>query len=218
MAPVGRVNEVIRNHGHSTRKLHRTMSSNAATTAPESGGLFWPSGSGPYFTEAAQRFTTYWFSLPRSGLLPERSAFNPADIKDLLPMILLRDVDKQGEAHFRLVGTGIRDLLGEELTGLNPTEVTPPEEIERYQRVSQKMLAQPCGAYARLVLETDTGIPFAVENISFPFAPKADGGRQTLGLFAELDQTLDRGRGGARISHFSLVEFIDIGAGIPNPA
>ncbi len=59
----------------------------------------------------------YWMSLSKSGNLPAREDFSPADIPALLPNICLLDVRPAPE-HFRvrLAGTALRDVYGREIT------------------------------------------------------------------------------------------------------
>jgi hypothetical protein len=169
-------------------------------------------------TDSGRRLAAYWFSLPRDGgLLPPRAAFNPAAIKDLLPMVLVRDVNPDGTSTMRLLGTGITDLFGKDFTGQPGISVMPAHEHERYRQVSRIMFETPCGVHVRLTMVTTHGQELPIENVSFPFAPSADGQRRTLGLFAVLEHECDYVDGGAQITFAGKLHFIDVGAGAPEP-
>lgn len=64
---------------------------------------------------------TYWRSIFRDGRLPSRADIIPAEIRELLPFLLLADVGKLaatgGEINLRLAGTHIDRVLQIDLTG-----------------------------------------------------------------------------------------------------
>jgi len=193
------------------------MSADAAATSSLSGGRSTPADATPYSSEPAKRFASYWFALPRTGVLPARSAFNPADIKDLLPIVVLRDVDELGNSRYRLVGTGIRDLLGEELTGLNPIHFVPSGDADRYRQATHVMLSRPCGLVTELHFTSDGGQRLTIENVSMPFAPGEDGTRQTLSIFSTLPHDHVYIEGKLKMSDVGPINFIDVGNGAPPP-
>ena len=60
----------------------------------------------------------YWQRAAGSRRMPSRADFDPFSIPKLLPCIGLIDVrDGLDEARFRLAGTRLRDVYGEEITG-----------------------------------------------------------------------------------------------------
>ena len=68
----------------------------------------------------------YWASLPRNGAVPLRSSFSPAAIPGLLPLVVMVDVlDEPRDFRFRLAGTSIARIAGQELTGKRIAEVFP---------------------------------------------------------------------------------------------
>jgi len=173
--------------------------------------------AGGFRSDLTRRFADYWFSLPKDGLLPPREAFNPAAVPELLPTILLRDVMADGQARYRLAGTAVRDMLGFELTGLKAFELMPATERDRYQTISRLMFEQPCGVWALLAVRTDSGHEFRIENVAFPFAPRADGGRRTVGSFVPLDRPRQAEGELAKVTAVDGIDFIDLGAGMPDP-
>jgi hypothetical protein len=60
----------------------------------------------------------YWCHIAGSRPMPARSDINPFSVPKLLPCIGLIDLSEGlGEARFRLAGTRLRDVYGEEITG-----------------------------------------------------------------------------------------------------
>lgn len=78
----------------------------------------------PFDTRVLWRLERYWRKLPRSGDLPLRRDLDPADLRDILPSLFMLDVLPGDLAHgggrryrFRLIGTGVCELAGRDLTG-----------------------------------------------------------------------------------------------------
>jgi hypothetical protein len=64
------------------------------------------------------RLHRYWLQQTRHGALPQRRDIDPADIPDLLPTLLLMDVDSTHQRfRFRLVGTRMAEVFGQDPTG-----------------------------------------------------------------------------------------------------
>ena len=109
----------------------------------------------------------YWQRKRGERLVPSRSDIEPLDLISALPRIMLADVlpDPLG-FRYRLSGTGIASVHGEELTGLAPLDLKPVEYgqlIDRHYRqcVFERRpllhlialdLAHRSRAYARLLL------------------------------------------------------------------
>ena len=70
----------------------------------------------------------YWDGKRKGRFAPRRADIDPADVKELLPRIMLVDVDSDGALDFRyrLSGTGINAILSGEYTGRRPRDLTPP--------------------------------------------------------------------------------------------
>ncbi|WP_193370374.1 PAS domain-containing protein [Pelagibius marinus] len=72
----------------------------------------------------------YWKSKKGDRIAPARADIDPVDIPRLLPRVMLVDVEStEGSApdfHYRLSGTGIRNVHGYDATGLRPLDLKPP--------------------------------------------------------------------------------------------
>jgi hypothetical protein len=109
----------------------------------------------------------YWQWKCGGRFAPGRADIEPLDLVRALPRIMLADVIPEPLGfRYRLSGTGISDVHGEELTGLAPLDLKPAEYgrlIDRHYRqcVSERRpllhlivldLAHHSRAYARLLL------------------------------------------------------------------
>lgn len=109
----------------------------------------------------------YWQWKRGRRFAPSRADIEPLDLIRALPRIMLADVLSYPLGfRYRLGGTGISDIHGEELTGLAPLDLKPAEYgrlIDRHYRqcISERRallhlivldLAHHSRAYARLLL------------------------------------------------------------------
>lgn len=166
----------------------------------------------------ARRCIDYWLALPRDGLVPARAAIDPTAIRDILPFFMLWELNHGHDAKWRIVGSGVREWFGSELTGKRVVEIHTEAARPRAIEAGLAMGAQPCGAWGLMALRSPQGYDFLVEVICLPLR---DGeGKATL--FANtMERVNDRrffdaiAAAGARMVNFVEHRFIDIGAGLP---
>lgn len=78
-----------------------------------------------------RRLHAYWSGLCHGGKLPRRSELAPDAIKDLLPNLMIVDVERAPlRFRYRLVGTKVVEYNGVEFTGRYLGEIGWPEEAE----------------------------------------------------------------------------------------
>lgn len=76
--------------------------------------------------EKVRQIVEYWVAIHPSAGLPGRQHFDPLDVPALLPNIRLLDVvGKLPRFRVRLMGTQVREFMGEEQTGRWLDEVFP---------------------------------------------------------------------------------------------
>lgn len=81
-----------------------------------------------------QRFYRYWEQSAPPGILPGRQHFDPLDIPDLMPWVIMFNVNRKQAAirfQFRLVGTGVVERYGRDMTGKFFEEAYRDETLER---------------------------------------------------------------------------------------
>jgi len=166
----------------------------------------------------AARLLDYWLSLPMVDRVPPRAAIDPAAIREVLPYFMLWDLNRGHDAKWRLVGSGIREWFGRELTGRDVLEMHDEAARPRAIAAGLAMGAQPCGAWGLMTLHSPQGYDFLVEVLCLPL--RDAGGR--VSLFANsMERVQDRqffdamAAAGARMVNFVEHRFIDIGAGLP---
>lgn len=78
----------------------------------------------------------YWQDIAPGRTLPARADFDPLKVPHLLPQLGLIDLrDGLDRAHFRLAGTGLRDIYGREITDLRLTEVFSAAPASPWHRI-----------------------------------------------------------------------------------
>jgi hypothetical protein len=73
------------------------------------------------------RVLAYWERKRGDRFAPCRADIDPADLIEALPRVMLADVIQEPlDFRYRLSGTGICDIHGQEPTGLRPRDLNPP--------------------------------------------------------------------------------------------
>lgn len=101
----------------------------------------------------------YWQSRCRGGGLPRRADIDPADIPQLMPNILIVDIEYEPfRVRYRLVGTQIVETTGFEFTGRYLDEIILPDDegpfLESYQLAAEHKTAVLARISWRLDAET----------------------------------------------------------------
>jgi len=117
----------------------------------------------------------YWESRRRDERLPARADIEPADLRGLLPHLLLFDVERAGEGlrfRFRVAGTAFTTLVGRDVTGLYIDELGPPDRVAPVEDGLAAIVrtGRPCFLAGRPTLHNDQfarvkrlGVPLATD-------------------------------------------------------
>jgi hypothetical protein len=120
----------------------------------------------------------------RGGRLPRRGDISPDQIKDLLPNIMIVEVERDPmRFRYRLVGTRVVEYNGVEFTGRYLGEIGWPEEqdlIASYTKVAES--GQPC--FGLLAWQLVTG---AVGRCEFARLPLSEDGELVSQILAMED-------------------------------
>ena len=85
----------------------------------------------------------YWRSCAKEGGLPSRGRINPAEIPALLPGISILDAGKAPEeVIYRLAGTRLRDIFGQEVTGKSVFDLEFGEKRNYWLAVYRKVIEE----------------------------------------------------------------------------
>jgi hypothetical protein len=126
-----------------------------------------------------RRFANYWLSLWDGDQPPERAAFQPGRVPELLPGIAITEVRPGESVRIRLAGTAIEAGLGMDLTGKDWLALTPPaQRMTRLERFATLLK----GAASRNIKRgvSLAGTPISAEEMQFPFAGVGEDGTRLL--------------------------------------
>jgi hypothetical protein len=176
--------------------------------------------TGPYKYAPTGKFADYWFGLPKIGLMPLKSGIEPRRIIDLLPGVIMLELNPENGAYcIRLSGTGTSKRWGFDATHGNYLAITPPQRHGAISRKFEKLMEHPCG----LVLISNelytSGRIIQTETVLFPMRTLGPGRHILFGLItAEPDE--DGAVAGDLLAclHYAIsaAHFINIGAGVPD--
>lgn len=138
-------------------------------------------------TPGFTRLLTYFEDSTGGNRLPSRRDFRPADIKDLLPLLCMWDIEtgpdgKLHDAVFRLMGTKVTDLYGEH-TGNSSRDFPDPDVAGRIMTALEWIVANrtPLAYEVRGITKWRDYM-----NMRLLYIPMSDDGRtvnRAIGLF-----------------------------------
>jgi hypothetical protein len=79
------------------------------------------------FLPAGQAIQRLWHQKATSDRLPARADFSVEDLRPWLGRLILVDVLPDGDLFYRVHGTKLAEMLGQELTGKRLSDLQPPE-------------------------------------------------------------------------------------------
>lgn len=165
-------------------------------------------------------FLGYWQSLPcEAGCkIPRKSAFNPADIKELLPFITIHERMGRYEMRGRLTGTAIDAMFGANFTGVNLFDLYDKADHDYFAGLHDNMLGIPCGSRTwRRILMPD-GEYFVVESLHLPLAGDAGEFIFLVTLMGPQQEFITSDSAPQEDSMVTLekkIEYLDLGFGLP---
>ena len=165
------------------------------------------------FAEAWQR----WRGVE---LVPRRAAVRIEEISKLLPLVSLVELISPDLARVRLAGTALCEAMGVELSGLNYFEMTEPED--RALRVARTMplSEHPCASHYMHPLAYQSGRTIPTEGLSLPVLPDdSSAPPQFFAIWCALEDMHLEGTTVEpnKVPMAEGFQFVDIGAGIPDP-
>jgi hypothetical protein len=171
-------------------------------------------------TRLSAEFEAHWRALPKSGLVPTRSAFRPQRAARFLRHLVLCDVKLEGEVGItmRVTGSEFESNIHRSARGEDYLQFLP----ELYRRGAidsvRQIVARPCGLWQEMPLHYEAGFARNVEITVFPLKPDNGGFHQLLILTQFLGGPLMSPTGGDRVVMADTAHtfhYIDVGAGVP---
>ena len=170
-----------------------------------------------FIADGSRAWSSLWWSLPRDGLVPLRSAFDPLSVPALLPHMMICDLSEPGVVRIRLMGTGMVKSFGFDPTGRDYLDLVEPERREAALAGFKVPASHPCGMRVLGENRYANGKTMAVEAVSFPFRRDDRAGMQMVFVGSNIDRDLGPWPDLDHTETFHVFErhFIDIGAGVP---
>ncbi len=162
-----------------------------------------------------QALLDYWYTIRDDAVVPDRAAFKPADVRHLLPHLMLLEYRGHGALIYRLIGNAIVDKLGTDFTGLCHLDIVP--QTRRLQTAARyrDILAIPCGMSVHRALRTKYGAAVVLECLYLPLRDRRGAITQLIGsanVIRAYDRQTERACSREQLHKIS---FIDLGAGTP---
>jgi len=134
-----------------------------------------------------QKLLTYWRRLRGDRLMPRKSEIDPRTIKDHLAFSFLVQRDGEDRFTFRLAGTGMCELFGQELKGHNFIHYWADEAKAGARTALGRVAHLGVPTVAVCVAETADLKPLRGEMILVPFEGEHGEGTMMLGHFQPLE-------------------------------
>jgi len=167
---------------------------------------------------AAQAYAAYWNALPKVGLIPPRSSFDPADLPSILPGFAVHEFVSPDNILVRLSGSAVVERFGYEMTGKNYLSNFESSRQHKVYDALSRIIDCPCGLLVHVRMFRESGVTIDYEVLGFPFrsehgiANLAIYHTETLNSRPKLAPPDDRRKDSLPLRRM----YIDIGAGIPN--
>lgn len=118
-------------------------------------------------------FHAHWRSLCRPDALPSRQAIDPAEIKPMLPNLLIMDIERAPlRIRYRLVGTAIAEGSRRDITGLYLDQIKfdHPRERTMFEAGYGLLLESRAPVFGRILWVARSDLTLTYESAIFPLA------------------------------------------------
>lgn len=168
-------------------------------------------------TEQGKKLEKYWREIGKNGdQVPHRSDFRiTSEIAPLLPFLVIVEA-QEDDIVFRLVGTGLAEHQGLDITGRRYGEFGGPGQVDRALARMRVAHALPCGIRTIHTEEYARGIASEVEVAAFPLRGD-NGGQMLVMVVTPVGRGIAEKSGKALyLKPLSLIDYIDLGSGVPD--
>jgi len=126
----------------------------------------------------------WWIAARGARKLPDRADLDPADIKSLMPNLLISEAERDPfRIRYRLVGTRVVGLTGFDFTGRYLDELGPPETTQHWLDCYLAVYQSGTPIYGSVTEPTLSGDTFTYEFGIFPLTR----GGQTVEQFVSVE-------------------------------
>ncbi|MEQ1890080.1 MAG: PAS domain-containing protein [Alphaproteobacteria bacterium] len=164
----------------------------------------------------ARSLFEYWSRVRGGKIVPGRSDIRPADILPLLPYLIILEYHPDGTLIHRLVGTACVERLGADYTGVNLFDQVAAHNLRHAAQNFNVLRCNPCGMIVHKKIQPEKRTPFVAQILYLPLRDRSGEISQLIGSVSALGMR-DGAAGSADINHPAPAQFLDIGAGLPQP-
>jgi hypothetical protein len=153
--------------------------------------------------------------------VPPRQAFDPGKAKQFLHHLALVEKPSRDNPRlrFRLVGQGLTQTIGVNVTGADYLEFLAPEQRGEALATAHLICEHPCGIWQLNPVGYANGSSRYIEATIFPLGPGDDDVPLMMLCFEFVEHKVserDPVNKAVSVETSKIFEFIDIGAGVPN--
>jgi len=135
----------------------------------------------------SRRIYDYWDALRRGRRAPKRSELEPADLKDLLPDIMILEQEDPLTYRFRLAGTRICGMFGAELRGKNILDFWSRRERESFESLLFSVKEDSAAAALGFTAFSESEQDVAMEMVLLPLKRDDDKATRVFGSIVAID-------------------------------
>ncbi|HEY0329835.1 MAG TPA: PAS domain-containing protein [Rhodopseudomonas sp.] len=137
---------------------------------------------------ASQALFAYWDDKRGDARAPDRQAFEPGEIRELLGDIFVLSYDAAAEGRFRVAGTRVSALLGRKLEGEGFAALFAADSRGEIADLLGLVAEETLTAVAGVSATTPEGVAAHLELLLLPFNARAHSPQTMTGLLAPLDR------------------------------
>ncbi|HEX7790203.1 MAG TPA: PAS domain-containing protein [Afipia sp.] len=138
---------------------------------------------------ANREFYSYWEEKRAGGAAPERSDFEPGHVRHLLGDIFVLSYDTRAGHPFRVAGTRLCALLGQDLKGQTFTDLFGNESRREIEDIIGIVVEETQPTVAGVTAEMPDRTQVQFELLLLPFSARSHTPLSLTGLLAPFDTT-----------------------------
>jgi len=172
----------------------------------------------PNTPQDVQEFYAYWLSLPKVDLLPDLGDFFDHVPPHLQPFVGIVDVTSPSESRVRLYSAGLAEVSGEDPTGEPVIKLFTDELQAIVAPILREAAGRPVGYLCIRDTRAHSGLTIQSPSICLPIRSK-NLSAKTLINYSHMpkpDVTMTPADQPRLVSGWRLVQWIDVGAGVPD--
>lgn len=150
---------------------------------------------------SSRGFFAYWDRMRGTAAAPDRSAIEPAAVRDLLGDIFVLSYDSEAGYPFRVAGTRVCALLGRDVKDQSFAALFTPEARREIEGMIAVVAEETLPVIAGITATAESGETAHLELLLLPFSPRAHAPVSLTGVLAPFESEL------AKLENFGLTSY-----------